>query len=221
LVHRGLTDRALVVLGQTLANGDTSAPVVRETYDEIAETLRREQEEGQKLTLKECVRTPLARKRILLACSAALFSTIAGNVIASYYLGAMLTNAGVTNTTTQLQINVVLNAFCLVCSLFGTWAIDAHGRKPTALISQGFLTLFLFLVGGLTKVYGTSDNHSGVYGTVACIFLFLGSYSYGWTPILYLYPPEVLNYSIRANGMGVFTFVLNAAAYVSFIRIPV
>lgn len=61
-------------------------------------------------------------------------------------------------------------------------------------------------------VYGTSDNHSGIYATVAAIFLFQGAYSFGWTPILYLYPPEVLHYPIRANGMGVFQFSLNTAA---------
>jgi len=64
------------------------------------------------------------------------------------------------------------------------------------------------MVGALTKVYGTSTNTSGVYGTVGAIFLFQEAYSFGWTPLLYLYPPEALNYPIRANGMGVFTFFL-------------
>lgn len=61
-------------------------------------------------------------------------------------------------------------------------------------------------------MYGTSTNASGVYGTVAAIFLFQGAYSFGWTPLLYLYPPEVLHYPIRANGMGVFQFSNNGAA---------
>ena len=71
-------------------------------------------------------------------------------------------------------------------------------------------------MGALTKVYGSSTNTSGIYGTVAAIFLFQDAYSFGWTPLLYLYPPEVLNNPIRANGMGVFTFFLNGVAlYVS------
>lgn len=103
----------------------------------------------------------------------------------------------------------------------------------TAAISTALLTVFLFMVGALTKslflykrliliyqtffyllAFGNSNNTSGVYGTVAIIFLFQGAYSIGWTPVLYLYPPEVLNYPIRANGMGVFQFWLNATAYV-------
>lgn len=90
----------------------------------------------------------------------------------------------------------------------------------TGVISTGLLTVFLFLVGGLTKKYGSSTNISGIYGTVAAIFLFQGAYSFGWTPLLYLYPPEVLNYPIRANGMGVFTFVLNGVALLFVFSFP-
>jgi len=76
------------------------------------------------------------------------------------------------------------------------------------------------MIGGLTKKYGNSTNTSGVYGTVASIFLFQGAYSFGWTPLLYLYPPEVLNYPIRANGMGVFTFFLNGVALLFVFSFP-
>lgn len=61
-----------------------------------------------------------------------------------------------------------------------------------------------------STVYGTSANTSGIYGTVAAIFLFQGTYSFGWTPLSTLYPPEVLNYSIRSNGMGVYNVVTNS-----------
>jgi hypothetical protein len=33
------------------------------------------------------------------------------------------------------------------------------------------------------------------------IFLFQGAYSGGITPVTQLYPPEVMNYSDRINGM--------------------
>lgn len=54
--------------------------------------------------MKQLVKTPSSRKRVLLAVSCAVFSTIAGNVAASYYLGPMLNNAGITDATTQLEI---------------------------------------------------------------------------------------------------------------------
>ncbi|KDR80418.1 hypothetical protein GALMADRAFT_61792 [Galerina marginata CBS 339.88] len=191
LVFSGRTDEARVVLAQTCADGDEESPVVREQLREIEETFRYEREVGKTLSMVEVVRTPEARKRVLLAVSAAVFSQ-----------------------------NIILNAFCLVCSIFGTYIIDVWGRKPTAVISTALLTIFLFMVGALTKVFGNSTNTSGIYGTVAAIFLFQGTYSIGWTPILYLYPPEVLNYSIRANGMGVFQFFLNATAILIVFTMP-
>lgn len=54
----------------------------------------------------------------------------------------------------------------------------------------------------ISLVYGTSENISGIYGTVASIFLFQGIYSLAWTPLIMLYPPEILNYTMRAYGVG-------------------
>ena len=98
------------------------------------------------------------------------------------------------------------------------------GRKLTALVSQTLLVTCLFIIGGLTKVYmddpdGTSQALS--YGTVAVMFLFQGFYSLAWTPLLYLYPPEVLNYSIRANGVSLSIFMLNAFACVLVYVMPI
>jgi hypothetical protein len=221
LAHHGHHADALAVIASTYADGDADSPIVLAAFKEIVDTLDYEKHSEQKLTLLETVKTPSARHRLTLACSAAVFSTIAGNVIASYYLGSELANAGITSTTTQLQINVILNAWCLVVSICGTACLDRLGRKTVALISTVALTVFLFIIGALTKVYGTSTNTSGIYGTVAAVFLFQGAYSFGWTPLLYLYPPEVLNYPIRANGMGVFQFVLNATAVLIVFTMPV
>jgi len=211
----------LAVVAQTYANGDSHNPIVLAAFKEIVDTIEYEKNVGETLSLVQMFNTPVARKRVALAVSAAVFSVIAGNVIASYYLGSMLDNAGITNTTTQLQINIILNAWCLVCSLVGTLSVDRWGRKPTAVVCTGLLTIFLFTVGALTKVYGTSTNTSGIYGTVAAVFLFQGAYSYGWTPLLYLYPPEVLNYPIRANGMGLFQFSNNGAALLIVFTMPI
>jgi hypothetical protein len=212
LARQGHKEAALDVIALTYANGDKDSPIVLAAFKEIVDTLDFEINNDEQLTLSQCFKTAPARRRILLACSAAVFSTIAGNVIASYYLGAELSAAGITDPKTQLEINIILSAWCLICALGGTWGIDKVGRKWTALISTGLLTICIFIIGGLTKVYGTSTNKSGIYGTVAAVFLFMGAYSYGWTPLLYLYPPEVMNYPIRSNGMGIFQFVANAVA---------
>ncbi|KAI6901411.1 MFS general substrate transporter [Hortaea werneckii] len=217
LAYRGHRDAAHTVLAQTYADGDRNSPVVIAALKEIIDTLEYEKSNNEKL----CFRTPSARRRIALACSAAVFSTISGNVIASYYIGPLLTLAGITSTKVQLEVNIILNAWSLVCALCGTCSVDRLGRKTTALASATTLTVIIFIEGALTKVFGTSNNDSGIYATVASVFLFMGAYSFGWTPLLYLYPPEVLNYPIRAVGVGLFQFVANATAVLIVFTMPI
>ncbi|KAH7412818.1 MFS sugar transporter-like protein [Cadophora sp. MPI-SDFR-AT-0126] len=220
LANVGRREEALAVIAQTYADGDETDAVVLVQYNQIIDTIHYEREIGETLGLKQLIKRPVARKRISLALSVAIFSTISGNVIASYYLGTMLDHAGIVNVADQLQINIALNAFCLCCALTGTYYSDHLGRRTTGIISTSLLTVFIFVVGALTKVYGTSTNQTGILATVAAIFFFQGAYSFGWTPLLYLYPPEVLNYPIRATGMGIFTFVLNGASLLCVFSFP-
>ncbi|KAF4633408.1 hypothetical protein G7Y89_g4710 [Cudoniella acicularis] len=210
LAYKGRNSEALEVVALTYANGDNNDPVVLAQYKEIIDTLKFERENGETLSIMQTIKTPGARRRLLLACSCGIATIVSGNNIISYYLGSMLDNAGITDTTTQLEINIILNAWCLVIAIIGTYFMDRWGRKALALLSTGLLIIFIFMIGGLTAGFGNSQNISGIYGTVAAIFLFQGSYSFGWTPLSVLYPPEVLNYSIRSNGMGVYTLVVNA-----------
>ncbi|KAF7348362.1 Hexose transporter protein [Mycena sanguinolenta] len=136
LAFQGRPEDALRVGALMHANGDVNNLVVLAQHKEITDTIEYEKNVAEPLSLIQMIKTPSARKRLILCTSVAVFSNIAGNVIVSYYLGIMLDNAGIKNTTTQLQINVVLNAFCLICALVGTYYIDRLGRKPTALISM-------------------------------------------------------------------------------------
>lgn len=214
LEHKGFREEARIVVAQTNASGNLSDPVVLAIYKEIVDTLRWEKEEG-KMTWKQILKDRVARKRILIGSSAGPFSCVVGNIISSYYLGLNLDSAGVTNSNDQLKANVVLNVWCLACCLVGTHMVAKWGRKPTALLAQCLLTACLFIIGGLSKIYASNPDGASsslVYGNVAVMFLFQGFYSVAWTPLLYLYPPEVMNYTIRANGLAFSAFSLNGLA---------
>jgi hypothetical protein len=103
LVHEGYYEEARLVVAQTNANGNMSDPVVVTIFKEIIDTLKWEKSEGHTMSPREIVRTPVARKRLLIGASAGPFSCIAGNIIASYYLGPELDTAGITNTNDQLK----------------------------------------------------------------------------------------------------------------------
>lgn len=54
-------------------------------------------------------------------------------------------------SVTNDEQNIILNAWCLVCALVGTFLLDSAGRKPLAIYSTVAMTICIFLVGGLTK----------------------------------------------------------------------
>ncbi|CAN8105237.1 unnamed protein product [Discula destructiva] len=215
LAYQGRFAGARQVVAQTNASGDLNDAVVLTVYKEIVDTLAWEKKEGRTLGIDEIWKTPAARKRVLIGMSPGPFSCIAGNIIASYYLSYELDTAGITDTNQQLKANVVLNVWCLACALIGTHVAAVWGRKPIAIVSQSLLTICLFIVGGLTKIYADDPDgasQSLIYGDVAVMFLFQGFYSLAWTPLLYLYPPEVMNYSVRANGVALSQLMLNSLA---------
>ncbi|ORX34853.1 putative hexose carrier protein [Kockovaella imperatae] len=220
LEHKGLHAEAQLVLARVNANGDSDDPVVLLQHQEIVDQLAWEQDQGQRTSWRQMFTNRSSRKRLLIAVTPAIFSVIAGYP-SGYYLGTQLENVGVTSTTAQLQVNVVLNIFALACALFGTQLCARWGRKPVGILTQGLCTFFMLVLGILSKEYALSTYKPGVYGAIACIFLFTGSYSIGWTPLLFLYPPEILNYSIRANGMAFCQFANNAIATVFLYAMPI
>ncbi|EEU45341.1 uncharacterized protein NECHADRAFT_9013, partial [Fusarium vanettenii 77-13-4] len=76
------------------------------------------------------------------------------------------------------------------------------GRRFLALLSLGLCSIIFYLLTGLTAKFGNLHNLAGTCGTVACIFLFPGAYSFVITPLIAMYVPEVLPYNIRANGIA-------------------
>lgn len=143
----------------------------------------------------------------------------------------------------MLKSNVVLNAWCLVCALVGTKIIIRFGRKPSAMACQFSLIVMMYIIGGLSKKYAdnsdaniTSSN-ALVYGNVAAIcthttplagvpeltrpVIFQGFYSVVYTPILNLYPPEIMNFSMRANGFAFMQLTNNLAAVVLVYVMPI
>lgn len=205
LVSKDRHEEALEVLAVVNGGGDVTDPLVLLQYREIADTIAWEKTDGRQLTFKEAYTNPANRKRLIIAISFSAMVMLPGTNIITYYFGTMLEQAGITDTTTQLEINIILTAWSLVIAVIGSYFADSIGRKLLCCLSLGGGIISFYLVGGLTAAYGSSLNKAGIYGTIACIFLYNGTYSFGISPLTVLYPPEVLSYSIRGTGMGLYT----------------
>ena len=187
------------------SGGDKSDPVVLLQYREIADTIAWEKTEGRQLSFKEAYTNPSNRKRLIIALSFSAIVMLPGTNIITYYFGTMLEQAGITSPTTQLEINIILTSWSLVIAVVASFFADQVGRKMLCCLSLIGQIISFYLVGGLTAVYGSSTENSGIYATIAGIFLYNGAYSFGISPLTVLYPPEVLSYRIRGTGMGLYT----------------
>jgi hypothetical protein len=153
LVHQGYYEEARLSVAQTNSNGDLSDPVTIAVYKEILDTIRWEKEQGRSMSPMELIKTPVARKRFLIGMSPGPFSCIAGNIIASYYLGSELDTAGVTNANDQL-IAVRISQFLLFS---GDSTTDAEAR-----------TSFSISGASLAVLLGLSSRRYGVVNRPHC-----------------------------------------------------
>lgn len=206
LVFNDQAEKALEVLARI--NGSTvEDSAVQLQFSEIIDTIEYEKSDGKSQGFKEIIRNAPNRKRLALALSVSPLTMLTGSNVITYYYGTMLSQAGITSSKTQMEINLVLSAWQFIIAMLGSLLAEKLGRRFLCLSSLGTCTLMFYLVGAMTAVYGTSNNQSGVYGTVAVVFLYLGAYSFGLTPLTNMYPPEVLSYNIRATGMSMFTML--------------
>jgi hypothetical protein len=206
LVGQDRHEEALEVLAIVNAGGDKSDPFVLLQYREIYDTITWEKTEGAQLSLKQAFMHPSNRKRLILAISFSAIVMLPGNNLGAFYFGTMLDQAGITNPTTQLEINIILTAWIFVVSTISSYFADRIGRVLLCSLSLSGVIISMFALGALTAVYGTSTNTAGIYGTIASMFIIGGTYAFGIIPLTVLYPPEVLSFPIRATGMGLYTF---------------
>jgi MFS family permease len=140
-----------------------------------------------------------------------------------FYLTKILSQAGITDTVTQTQVQVIINCWSFAIAIFGSFMLDILGRRKQMFIGAGGMVATLLMIGGLIKRernpnlilscprltdpplgYGNSTHTSGIYGTIAVIFLFQGFYAFSVSPMTSLYPTEVSPFKLRTTGIAIF-----------------
>lgn len=103
LVHQGHYDAARHSVALVASNGDIEDPVSIDLYEKIVEGSNWEYLQKLDVSFWGMIKDPVARRRLLIGASAGPFSAVAGNVIATFYLGTELKTAGITDTVSQLK----------------------------------------------------------------------------------------------------------------------
>ncbi|KAK6520897.1 hypothetical protein TWF506_001139 [Arthrobotrys conoides] len=205
LIANGHEEHAKEVLA-VLGGGRSDDALVNAAVEmhDIKTTIAREAAAYPRSPWKELFSTPANLKRVgLLVLFGVMIETL-GNFIVSYYLTRILSQAGITDTHRQTQINVIIQCWAFTVAVAGSFLLDVIGRRLQTMIGMVGMAVTLYMLGALIKVYGDSTDISKNYGILAIIFLFQGSYSFSITPMTSLYPTEICQYKLRAAGAAVF-----------------
>lgn len=138
------------------------------------------------------------KRRMLTAVVIQVCQPFSGSTIISYYLTTIFQEAvGLTPHTSTL-LSGYLQVWFLFAS-FGTWYLIEHaGRRNLFLITAFFMSVVMFIMGGLLKI----DTKPTGVGAAAMIFAYQGFFTWGWMAGVWAYSSEICPLSWRSKGMG-------------------
>ncbi|KAJ7599031.1 hexose transporter [Mycena floridula] len=212
LVSKGKDAQALKVLSYYHANGDDTDPLVKYEFEEIKAAIEFDRTVAANVSWKSLIATPGNRKRLRIIVAIAFFSQWSANGLVSYYLNQILTDIGITDPTTQLLINGILQIWNLAWALGASFLCEKYGRRSMFLTSV--VGMFIFFAGQTVcfAIFSEKGNlPSAAHGVIAFIFLYYAAYDLAFTPLIVLYTVEILPYPLRAKGFNVFNFTISLA----------
>ncbi len=216
-------EKAVAVLTKWHGYGNPDSVWVKLQLSEYEEFLNTNGTDKSIWDYRALFNTRSSRYRIACNCIFAIFAQWAGNGVLSYFLPAVLTTAGYTDSITQANINLGYACFQFVFALTGAAFVDRLGRRPLMLFSMAGCCVVWIGMTTATGLFANSGNtnSSAAKATVAMIFIFGAVFSVGLTPLQALYPVEVLSFEMRAKGMAFSSLAVNAGGLLNQFAWPV
>lgn len=155
--------------------------------------------------------------RVSLGVCLQIWQQLTGMNIIMFYVVLMFQQAGIGDTqeATLLAsgINYVVNVVMTVPAIL---FVDKWGRRPTMIFGALFMSLFLWIVGGLMSQGNWYQNESGEWmmnmnnhhatnGMMAAVYLFVASFATTWGPLGWIYPAEIYPLRVRAVAVSMST----------------
>ncbi|KAJ5652566.1 hypothetical protein N7507_009992 [Penicillium longicatenatum] len=215
LISKGKLEKAKQVLAYVHAQGDEDDALVNVEFDQIQQTIALEKE-LENNSWSEFWSTAGNRHRSIILISIGFFSQWSGNGIVSYFLPTVLDMIGITNSNTQLTINLILSAVNVVSATGICFFVDYFGRRRLFLTSS-ISMLFCFIATTIALARFTEDktgsNDNAARTVVVFIFLYYIAYNIGFSGMLVSYSSEILPYRLRAKGLTLMFFCVDLSLW--------
>ncbi|KAF7593618.1 hypothetical protein BBP40_011136 [Aspergillus hancockii] len=205
------------------ANGDASHPIVELETNEMRENLQQEDITHWRnfFDLSVLVKSRSRRYRLLLNLAFSWFGQFSGNNVISYYLPTLLNNVGITDTDTQLLLNIIYALTGWIAATIGTRFHDIVGRRKMFLGSTAGMVICLAVTAATAAVFVHSGSTTASSASIAFIYIFGVVFAFAFTSMQPIYPGEVMSNDMRAKGMGTFKLTAGAAGFVNTFAAPV
>lgn len=204
LVYNNRREEAKAILTKYHAEGDEDSALLNFEMEEIDAAIEREKAQSV-ASWMEWFRTRGNIHRFFIVLTSGFLIQWCGNALISYYLHLVLISIGITDSKSQLTINVCINISGFFFGIFFSFFIDRLGRRPLFLMGMtGMFCAFLTLTI-LTAINQNTNYANPAVGqaSVAMIFIF-GAFYKMPGPMVPSYVAEVSPYDLRAKA-----FVIN------------
>lgn len=228
LLAKDRREEAIAIMAKYHGDGDANSPIVQLQLHEITEDFAQTRNDNPWWDFRELANTRAARYRLAMVIAMAFFGQWSGNNVVSYFMPAMVKNAGITDPNKQLLINAINPIFSMLAAIYGATLLDRLGRRKMllgglwgGLFCYILLTAFTATADTATTNTATADtatakpNNKLAYGTIVSIYLFGIFFAWGWTPLQTLYAVECLENRTRVKGSGLNFLFLNIAMVVN------
>ncbi|TFK23349.1 hexose transporter [Coprinopsis marcescibilis] len=209
LISKGRNEQALKTLAYYHADGNEEDPLVKYEYEEIKAAIEFDRTVAAKVGWKTLFATAGNRRRMRIIIALAFFSQWSGNGLVSYYLNKVFDTVGITNSSTQLLLNGILQVWNLIWALAAALVVDKVGRRILFMTSIGGMTLFFTLMTITAAIYAKNGDDRAGHAFIGFIFLYYAAYDVALSPLIVSYTVEILPYAIRAKGLAVFNIAIS------------
>ena len=133
----------------------------------------------------------------------------------------LLENVGVTDTNTQLLLNIIYALTGWIAATAGSRFHDKIGRRKMFLGSTGGMIICLAITAGTAAKFVHDGSMTASSASIAFIYIFGVVFAFAYTSMQPIYPGEVMSNDMRAKGMGTFKLTAGAAGFVNTFAAPV
>jgi hypothetical protein len=203
LVRNGKDEEAVLILAKYHANGNAEDLSVLAELSMIRTSTELRNRSHNVGWLALCA-TPGNRKRLLLSVVIGVATQWVGNGIITFYLSPVLRTIGISSSIRQQGINGGLQIYNWCLAISAALMAEKLGRLRLFLTSAGAMLVFMSMVTLCSAFYARTASLAAGYAVIVFLFLFMGGYVIGLTPIPILYINEIWPSHLRAKGASVF-----------------